>query len=79
MLVIPALMIALSTILPLKKCRILNIVFGILYTFIMLAVIPGTWLYYRMFALIEIGISASITWLAYKWPQQNTAKPPKAA
>ena len=79
MLAIPALMIALCTVIPVKVCRAVNIVLGIVYTFIMLAVIPGAWAFYKMFAIIEISISLSIAWLAYKWPRLQAARPPSAA
>jgi len=79
LLAAPALMIALCTLLPLQVCRVANAALGILYTIVMLAVIPGTWYYYKMFAVIEIGLSLSIAWLAFKWPKAAPAAPQSAA
>jgi hypothetical protein len=79
MLAIPAVMIALCTVMPLKVCRTLNMVLGIVYTLIMLAVLPGAWLYYKMFAVVEIGISLTIAWLAYKWPKLQASRPSSIA
>ena len=76
LLALPAVMIALCTLLSLRVCRVMNMVLGVVYTLIMLAVIPGAWLYYKMFAIIEIGLSLSIAWLAYRWPRQPADGPP---
>ncbi len=71
MMSIPALMVALTLIFPAKLSRTTNIVFGILYTLIMMAVLSGsisTWtIFYVYFAAIEIILTIVITRLAWKW------------
>ena len=73
MMSIPALMVALSLILPSRWSRMLNIAFGILYTLIMIAVASmsiGEWyIFYLYFAAIEIALSVTITILAWRWPR----------
>lgn len=73
MMSIPALMVALSLILPSRWSRMLNIAFGILYTLIMIAVASmsiGEWyIFYSYFALIEIALSVTITIMAWRWPK----------
>jgi membrane protein CcdC involved in cytochrome C biogenesis len=73
MMSIPALMVALSLILPSRWSRVLNIAFGILYTLIMIAVASmsiGEWyIFYSYFAVIEIALSVTITILAWRWPK----------
>jgi TRAP-type C4-dicarboxylate transport system permease small subunit len=64
-------MVALSTVLPARICRVANIVLGAFYTLVMLAVIPGTWYFFKMFAVIEICLSLSIAWLAFAWPKSK--------
>jgi len=71
LLAAPALMVALSTVLPARICRVANIVLGAFYTLVMLAVIPGTWYFFKMFAVIEICLSLSIAWLAFAWPEST--------
>src|SRR5262245_45860399 len=44
LLLVPSLMVFLSIVMPVRLCRVLNIVLGILYSLVMLAVLPGAWL-----------------------------------
>jgi hypothetical protein len=69
MLIIPSLMIFSSVVLPARVCRVLNIFFGLLYSLVMLAVIPGAWLFYKLFAVVEIALTLCAAWLAMRWPR----------
>lgn len=69
LLALPALMVAFNALLPARACRRLNVCLGLFYTVVMLVVMQGAWLYYKLFAVIEIALSLSIAWLAYKWPR----------
>jgi hypothetical protein len=75
LLSIPALMVILSLALPAKANRIANLLFGGLFTLIMLVFLlsPGIWLYYKYFAAIEIALTSSAVWLAWKWPRASAA------
>jgi len=77
---IPALMIALSVLLKPKINRILNIIFGILLTLIVILVgstalyFYSSWYnFYVFYAILEAFITLLIVWYAWKWPkmQQN--------
>lgn len=74
LMVIPSLMIFLSLFLKPKPARLLNIIFGILYTAIMLLIAVTTiapwWTFYVFLALTESVITSIIVWQACKWPRQ---------
>ncbi|KLT68530.1 MULTISPECIES: DUF6326 family protein [unclassified Flavobacterium] len=75
LMTVPALMIFLSVVLKPKINRGLNIIFGILYTAIMLLIavtsIAPWWTFYVFLAVVESFITALIVWNAYKWPRIN--------
>jgi hypothetical protein len=70
-MVIPSLMPFLSLVLPAGVNRWVNIVFGAIYSAIMILVIRGGWHYYVFFGLIEITLTVLIMWYAWTWPKQN--------
>ncbi len=71
---IPSLMIALSVLLKSKINRILNVVFGILLTLIVILVgstsISEWYSFYVFYAFMEAIITISIVWMAWKWPKE---------
>ncbi len=73
LLVIPALMVSLSLLLKPKLNRWLNIIFGIIYTFIMLflsVISISEWLsFYVFLGIVESVITISIVYIATKWPK----------
>lgn len=71
---IPSLMIALSLVLAPLISRWLNIVFGLLYT-IMLVLIAyqEEWYFYKFFATIEAILTALIVWYAWTWSKAEKA------
>ena len=71
-MVIPSLMPFLSLVLPAGANRWVNIVFGAVYSVIMILVIRGGWQFYILFGLIEITLTALIVWYAWTWPKQPT-------
>ena len=73
MMAIPSVMIFLSLALKPKLNRRLNIVLGTLYTLIMLSIIPGAWAFYLFLGVVEVVLTASIVWHAWKWPKQEAA------
>jgi len=70
---IPAFMIALSILLKPRINRILNIVFGILFTLFVLLVISTalyTWYtFYVFYGVLGILITVLIVWYAWNWPK----------
>ena len=76
LLAIPALMIALSILLKPAFNRWLNIIFGILYTLIMVLIaITSTsawYTFYVFLAILESLITLLIVWYAWKWPKKDS-------
>lgn len=74
-LIIPALMIFSSILLIPKLSRLLNIIFGALYTALMLWIAlnySDKWLTFAVvFAIVESIITAIIVWYAWKWPKES--------
>ena len=76
LLIIPALMICLSILLTPKLSRLLNMIFGTLYTALMLRIASNysldKWLTFAVFfAIVESIITSIIVWYAWKWPRQS--------
>lgn len=69
---IPSLMVGLSILLKPKINRFLNILFGIIFTVMMLFIAFNsltTWYgFYVYLAILESIITFSIVWYAWKWP-----------
>lgn len=74
-LAIPSIMVALSIFLKPKINRILNIIFGTIFTIMMIFIgIMSTnewYLFYVFLAFLESIITALIVWYAWKWPKIN--------
>nr|WP_293297185.1 DUF6326 family protein [Allomuricauda sp.] len=72
-LAIPSVMVAASLFLKPKPNRILNILFGILFTLMMLFVGFGSltewYTFYVFLAFVESIITFLIVWYAWKWPK----------
>ena len=74
-LAIPSVMIALSIILKPKINRILNIVFGTLFTLMMVLIAINSltewYSFYVFLAILESLITLLIVWFAFKWPRKQ--------
>ncbi len=68
MMAIPSLMVTLSLLLPARICRWTCVILGIVYTGIMAVSLPGSELFYKMLGIIEIGLTLTITVVAFRWP-----------
>ena len=77
---LPALMVFLSIALPAKVNRIANMLLGILFTLVMIIFLlsPHVWLYYKYFAAVEIALTCTAVWLAWKWPRNQSTAPGSA-
>ncbi|WP_108803915.1 DUF6326 family protein [Aquimarina sp. Aq107] len=75
-LAISSVMVALSIILKPKISRILNIIFGMLFTLMMLFIgfnsNTGWYGFYVFLAFLESILTALIVWYAWKWPKEET-------
>jgi Family of unknown function (DUF6326) len=65
---IPSVMIFLSAALEPSISRWLNIIFGALYTAIIL-ITMWDWAFYVFFGVIEITLASLIVWYAWRWPR----------
>jgi hypothetical protein len=78
LLIIPALMIFLSILLQPKLSRFLNVLFGTLYTLLLLWIAinySGSWLRFALlFAIVECVITSIIVWHAWNWPRNKQLK-----
>ena len=68
MLAIPSVMIVLSLVLKPALNRWLNIIFGLLYTLIIL-VTMWSWYFYIVYGVIEIALTMLVAWYAWTWPR----------
>lgn len=67
---IPALMIVLALVLPRGVNRPLNLTLAILYTLVNISNLVGeSWVYYFLFGIAEIAITAYIFFTAWRWPR----------
>jgi hypothetical protein len=74
MLAIPAAMVFLSVLLPPLINRLLNIIFGIFFTLLMLLIaftlLSEAWYaFYLFFAIVESLTTSIIVWYAWRWPR----------
>jgi len=74
-LAIPSLMVGASILLKPKINRILNIIFGTLFTLMMLFIAVNSmtewYSFYVFLAFLEGIITGLIVWYAYKWPREH--------
>lgn len=69
MMVVPALMIACSLLLPSVLSKWLNVLFGLAYAAILAMTLPGAPVFYLAYGAIEIPLSLLIAWIALTWPK----------
>jgi len=68
LIMIPScLMICLSLLLRPVFNRILNLFFGVFYTLLMMITMPGAWLFYILYGLVEMILTIHIVWYAWHW------------
>ncbi len=69
MMAIPCVMVFLSLVVPPKINRVANVALGLVYTAIMILTMPGAWVFYLFFGVVEIALSLAIVGFAWKWPR----------
>ncbi len=72
---IPPLMIFLSIVLKPRINKALNIIFGLLFTIMMVLIAIGSlapwYTFYVFLAIVEAILTFIIVWKAFKWPKQT--------
>lgn len=72
LMAVPSLMVLLSLILPAVASRWLNVGAGLFYAAIMLLILlNGAWVFYMLFAAIEVALMLLAVWYAWRWPRQS--------
>lgn len=69
---LPATMVFLSSILPTKMSRLLNMVFGPIFCALAVWTGIGAAPFYQLIVLAEIIILILITWPAFRWPRTDS-------
>jgi hypothetical protein len=68
LMMIPAVMVFLSIALKPKVNRWVNIILGVVYTFVNISNLIGeTWIFYISFVVVEIALTLLIVGYAWKW------------
>ena len=69
LMIIPAVMVFLSLALKSKANRWVNIILGVLYTFVNIgnSIGEASWIFYMFFVVVEIALTLLIVWNAWKW------------
>ena len=71
MMAIPSLMVCLSVLMPASLARWLNVIVGLAYTVIILLTM-WSWQFYVFFGVIEVGLTISVAWIAWRWPREGS-------
>jgi hypothetical protein len=72
--ILPALMIALSLTLRASINRPANLAFGLLFTLVNISNLLGeSWVYYFLFGLLEIVLTLTIVATAWNWPRRDSS------
>ena len=71
MMAVPALMVCLSLLLRPVVARWSNVVLGLVYAAVMLMTMSGAWTFYLFFGVIEVALSLTISWTAWRWPRRH--------
>ncbi len=74
LMVIPSIMILVSTLATARVCRIINMVTSAIYFLVNIGNLVGeTWAYYFLFGLLEIGVVILIFFISLRWPKEGDA------
>jgi hypothetical protein len=74
MMAIPSVMIFLSLALKANVSRWVNIIFGVIYTLIIL-ITMWDWVFYIFWGVIELILTSLIVWYAWHWPRPEHPQP----
>lgn len=67
--VIPSVMVFLSFALAPPVSRWANLILGAAYTVIIVATMPGAWMFYVFLGAVEAILTLLIVWYAWTWPR----------
>ena len=75
MMAVPSVMVFLSLVLPPRVSRWINVVLGLAFTGIIIATMPGSWMFYKLLGVVEAALTLTIVWYALRWPGQEPREP----
>jgi hypothetical protein len=61
-------------VLPVRLNLWLNIIFGVVYSLIMIVAFKSGWRFYILFGVIEITLTLLIVWYAWTWPKEVSTR-----
>lgn len=72
LMILPILAAPASVLLPARAGRILNLVLAPLYFLVNIGNLLGeSWIYYYLFGVLELALTAGIFLIALKWPKER--------
>lgn len=75
---VPALMVSLSLLLPVRVSRIANVVLAAIYLATIVAGAVGEWSYYLVGSAVEVAALSAIVHQAWTWPKHASGPQPSA-
>jgi hypothetical protein len=73
--ILPAVMIVFSLLLPARVNRLVNIVLAVLYTLVNISNLVGEeWAYYYLFGISEIAVTVNLFLTAWRWPVKEVVE-----
>lgn len=75
MLALQGVMVFLSLVMKPAVNRWVNLLFGLVFALIvMLVIIQGGWIFYRLMGVVEIALLLTVAWQAWNWPRIDPAE-----
>ena len=74
MMAVQSVMVFLSLVMKPALNRWVNLVFGLVFALIMLVVIQGGWIFYKVMGMVEIALLLAVVWQAWNWPRVAAAE-----
>jgi len=73
LMILPILAAPASVLLPARVGRVLNLVLAPLYFLVNIGNLLGeSWIYYYLFGILELALTAGIFLIALRWPKENS-------
>lgn len=70
MMAIPSVMVVLTVALRARVAQVLNAIFGVLYTLIILGTMWWGWFFFIVYGVIEVTLTLLIVRYAWHWPRE---------
>lgn len=75
MMAVQSVMVFLSLVMKPTINRWVNGIFGLIFALIvMLVIIQGGWIFYKVLGVVEIALLLAVAWQAWSWPRVTSAE-----